>query len=287
MSPFKFMEFSTKNLKLINQLKSFLESRIWAVIYFHFRLKKRFLALILKIFVKKYRMSFTKNREFSPIADAILTLIDRITITNQKKKLLSILEILAKRNRSSEIFHLMRPSVLPLLFKLLRQNDEENHYDLRQAILEIRYSSSNKEIIKSYLVDSNKLIQETAVKIHGKWKVPDFAEDLVSLLKNENDRELNREIYVALGAIGPKAVPPLLEILDNENSTSAILRRVSYALRNIGHRNERISKATAKIIEKAIKLKDDELLTDFLLTAAHLRNMLKLHWQLLPYKAKT
>lgn len=208
---------------------------------------------------------------FSPSTDAILALIDRLSILPYSPELFSLLEVLLNSHQNFPLFNLMRPTVLGALFTLLKKNKPEDYYSYIEAAMEVRFSTQNLELIRRHLRNRNSNVRRLAIKLTGLYRIVEFTPELIHLLGNE-DREVSIAAYNAVGKIGEPAINCLLETVDDNNNPADIKRNCITALRNIGFRSENVSLALSNAFSFAMTSSETDLLRAILLTSAHLRD---------------
>lgn len=223
---------------------------------------------------------FNEGWSYSPVIDAVLALIDRLSDSadpERRKELLPLLDALILNHHHNSLFRLMKPSVLEFVFRLIEsQDDGEKHrrhrrYDYFEAAREIRYSMENEELLRRNFADLNASARELAIELTGIYGLARFVPRLVELLADE-EQDVRSAVYKACGRIGVPAIDALLTALDDTETSADVRQRVVWALNNIGHLNDRVSKSLSGQFEKALAASNVELTKTLLLAAAHLRD---------------
>src|ERR1700753_1397841 len=88
---------------------------------------------------------------YSSLLDAVLALIDRLSVVPRGPRLLLLLETILETHRYASLFRLMNPAVLGSLFELLKRDRSERPYKYRKAAVEVRPSSEALQIIRRHL----------------------------------------------------------------------------------------------------------------------------------------
>lgn len=210
-----------------------------------------------------------------PVADAVLSLIDRLATGAplQKDLLDLILEVIAVKHQEEWWFGLMKPSVLEFLFEKARSETKKGlFYEYRNASRHVRYSPSNDELLRRALYDLSDRAKELAAELIGEYGLVSFASDLIGLLGNE-DREVRDAAVKAFGKLGPTTIDPLLEKLVDSSADAPLRTRVTWALIYVGFRNDRISNAVAQQLPNASDDRDHDSFKQGLVNlATHLRD---------------
>ena len=227
---------------------------------------------------------------FSPVRDAVLALIDRLSVSDdeeQRRELLPLLEAIISAHHDNSLFRLMKPAVLEFIFKLVKNVEEAGTYpqDYFEAAREVRYSAQNKELLRRNFNDLAPSAREMAADLTGIYGLAKFVPQLVELLKDE-DENVRSAVFKACGRIGVPAIEPLLEALDNPDKEAGLKRLVVVALINVGHLNERVSDALVRQFERELNSNDDESFERLLLAAAHLRDRRQVEYALLALSHK-
>lgn len=221
---------------------------------------------------------------YSPVTDAVLALIDRLSDSQseKQKQLLPLLEALIANHHHNSLFELMKPAVLALVFKLIKKetDGDHRHYDYFEAARHVRYSSENKELLRRNFTDLNAAARELAVELTGIYKLADFVPQLIELLEDEEEERVRSAFFKACGSIGVSAIEPLLEALDNPETGDELAKKVVWALINIGHLNERISVSLSAQFKQALTASNAELIKTLLLVAAHFRDRAQIDYVL-------
>jgi HEAT repeat protein len=208
---------------------------------------------------------------YSPILDALLAWIDRLALTPHNPQLRMLIEILAEQHRSSDLFRLMRPTVMSSLFEIIKSEDVEDFYLYRDVAVEVRSSPKALAEIHRHLIDPNPQARQLAARLVGVHRDVSAASKLVTLLEDKEE-DVRHEAYTSFGHIGKAALPALLQALNDTSTSEERRSRCVIALRNVGFRDEEVSRALAECLRHAQAKTNAELLQTTLLTAAHLRD---------------
>lgn len=209
-----------------------------------------------------------------PIADGILTLIDRLATDKPRPTALLaiLLDAIAFRHRESSWFKVMKPSVLEYLFQKVREVDpDRTFYEYRTAARQVRYSARNDELLKRHLSDLSPHARELAVELIGQYKLVSFCAALIERLADE-EREVRQAALKAFGLIGPAGIEVLLDALGDDTRSETLRSSVAWALLNIGHLNEAVSKAISVEFPRARQRKLETLTKNLVFLSAHLRD---------------
>lgn len=209
---------------------------------------------------------------YSPLLDALLALADRLGENPRDTRLLLLLDILLEEHRSySDLFRLMRPTVIISLFELIVRNNPEYIHSYRDAAVEVRPSEELLTEVRLRLQDPNPHIRALAVELVGIHRDVISTSALTRLLEDQEE-EVSSAAWIAVGRIGMPAVAPLLEIANDSSQPAEFRSHCVAALRAIGFRDNEVSAAIAHCLEDAEANRDTRLLRNALLTAAHLRD---------------
>jgi hypothetical protein len=205
---------------------------------------------------------------YSPLLDAVLAWVDRLSDRPRAPRLLLMLESILHTHRGESLFNLMRPAVLGSLFEMLKRGDENEEWRIREAAVEVRPSAAMWSVISRHLHDLMPEARRLAVELAALHRREEFIPDLVGLLSDE-DEDVRHEVFVSFGRLGNAAVPFLLEALEDITKPTEVRSRYLSALRNVGYRNGEISDSLGHCLERT---EDIWLLKSALLLAAHLRD---------------
>jgi HEAT repeat protein len=208
---------------------------------------------------------------YSSLLDAVLALIDRLSVTPRSPRLLLLLETILETHRYASLFRLMSPAVLGSLFELLKRDHSERPYKYRKAAVEVRPSSEALQIVRRHLRDINAEARRLAAKLAGQHRDEESIPELIRLLEDE-DKDVRREAFGAFGFIGKPAIPLLMDALDNIEKSEEVRSRYVTALRNTGFRDEEVTAALGEILSAAQNAGETNLLRSALLAAARLRD---------------
>lgn len=210
--------------------------------------------------------------DYSPLLDALLALADRLGENPRDARLLTLLDVLLEEHRSySDLFRLMRPTVIISLFELIVRSDSEYIHPYRDAAAEVRSSVEMLTEVRLRLQDPDARARALAVELVGIHRDLSSTPTLARLLE-DRERIVSGAVWVAVGRIGEAAVPPLLEVANDSSQPSEFRRHCVAALRAIGFGNPEVSAAIARCLEDAEANNNAPMLQDALLTAAHLRD---------------
>jgi HEAT repeat protein len=209
---------------------------------------------------------------YSPLLDALLALADRLGENPRDNRLLILLDVLLEEHRSyNDLFRLMRPTLIISLFELIVRNNPEYIHTYRDAAVKVRSSEAMLAEVRHRLQDPDSRIRAIAVELVGIHRDVRSTSALTRLLEDQEE-EVSRATWIALGRIGVPAIAPLLEIADDSSQPVESRSHCIAALRAIGFRNEEVSAAIAHCLEDAEVNRYERLLRNALLTAAHLRD---------------
>lgn len=209
---------------------------------------------------------------YSPLLDGLLALADRLGEHPRAPRLLLLLDILLEEHHSySELFRLMRPTVIVSLFEMIMRDESEHIHSYREAARHIRPSEEMLVEVCRRLQDPDARIRELAVELAGINRDVASTPTLAGLLEDE-EREVSMAAWRALGRIGTPALDTLLEIANDSSRPVELRSHCVAALRAVGFRNAEVSAAVARSIVEAETNHDARLLRSALLTAAHLRD---------------
>lgn len=208
---------------------------------------------------------------YSSLLDAVLALIDRLSVAPRDPRLLLILDTILDTHRHSSLFRLMSPAVLGSLFELLKRDSSEQPYIYREAAVEVRPSSEALHIVRRHFRDINAEARRLAAKLAGLHRDEESIPDLIRLLEDD-DEDVRHEAFTAFGYVGRPAIPLLLDALNNGDKSEEVRSRYVIALRNIGILNDEVSAALAERLSVARRDGDANSLRSALLGAARLRD---------------
>jgi HEAT repeat protein len=210
--------------------------------------------------------------DYSPLLDGVLALADRLSERPREPRLLLLLDVLLEEHPSySELFRLMRPTIIVSLFELIIQDDSEHIYSYKEAARHVRASEEMLTEVRLCLQDPDARIRELAAELIGIHRDVNSTPTLTGLLEDE-EREVSLAAWVALGRIGRPALDTLLGVANDSSQPAESRRHCVSALRAVGFRDGWVSAAVARCLEDAEANRDTALLQSTFLTAAHLRD---------------
>lgn len=205
---------------------------------------------------------------YSPLLDALLAWVDRLSDRPRSPRLLLLLTSVLHSHRGESLFSLMQPAVLGSLFELLKRGDEDEVWRVRDAAVEVRPSPLIWPIIGRHLRDLKPEARRLAVELVVLHRHEEFIPDLVELLSDE-DEDVRREVFVGFGRLGRPSIPFLLRALEDRARPTELRERYLWALANVGYRDSLVSEGIGRCLKEVA---DDGLLQSALLVAAHLRD---------------
>lgn len=205
---------------------------------------------------------------YSPLLDALLAWVDRLSVRPRAPQLLLLLGAILDSHRGESLFNLMHPAVLGSLFEMLKRGDEDEIWRIREAAVEVRPSPIIWPIIGRHLHDLKPEARRLSVKLASRHRREEFIPNLIELL-GDDDEDVRHEVFVGFGRLGRAAVPALLAALGDTAKPVELRGRYLWALANIGYRDDNISNAIGECIKGAV---ESSLLQSALLLAAHLRD---------------
>jgi HEAT repeat protein len=205
---------------------------------------------------------------YSPLLDALLAWVDRLSDKPRSPRLLLLLESILNSHRGESLFGLMQPAVLGSLFELLKRGDENEVWRVRDAAVEVRPSPAIWPVVSRHLRDLKPEARRLAVELVALHRHEEFIPDLMELLGDE-DEYVRQEVFVSFGRLGRPSIPFLLRALADQARPTDLRERYLWALANVGYRDGRVSEWIGRCLEEVA---DDGLLQSALLLAAHLRD---------------
>lgn len=212
-----------------------------------------------------------ESRDFQPLLDALLALMDRFANQPYSSRSLALVEVLVESHRfqSRSLFGLMRPEVLKTIFEIIKQPDGHELYGYRDAALGIRPSLAALTEIRSHLNGENQPARQLAAELAGALHDKVAIEELIRLFRDP-DKNIRRKVFEAFGHIGKSAVGPLLRTINDSSQPVELRGSCITALRNVGFRNSEGSVTLRSSFEHSEG--EPELLVRSLLAAAGLRD---------------
>ena len=205
---------------------------------------------------------------YSPLLDALLAWVDRLSDRPRSPRLLLLLESILHSHRGESLFGLMQPAVLGSLFEMLKRGDENEVWGVRDAAVEVRPSPTIWPVVGRHLRDLKPEARRLAVELVALHRHEEFIPDLVELLGDE-DEYVRQEVFVSFGRLGKPSIPFLLRALEDQARPTDLRERYLWALANVGYRDSLVSEWIGRCLEGVA---DDGLLQSALLLAAHLRD---------------
>lgn len=209
---------------------------------------------------------------YAPVLDALLELADRLGENPREPRLLLLLGTLLEEHRSySDLFRLMRPTVIVSIFELITRDDSEYIHTYKEAARQVRASEEMLTEVRLRLQDPDSRIRELAAELAGVHRDVSSTSNLRQLLEDQEE-DVGRAAWIALGRIGRPALTSLLEIASDVSQPAESRSHCVAVLRVIGFRDAGVSAAVARCLLDAEDTDDARLMRNALLTAAHLRD---------------
>jgi HEAT repeat protein len=205
---------------------------------------------------------------YSPLLDALLAWVDRLSDRPRSPRLLLLLESILHSHRGESLFGLMQPAVLGSLFEMLKRGNKDEVWRVRDAAVEVRPSPSIWPVVDRHLRDLMPEARRLAVELVALHRHEEFTPNLVELLGDE-DEDVRREVFVGFGRLGRPSIPFLLRALEDRARPTELRERYLWALANVGYRDSSVSEGIGRCLEEEA---DHGLLQSALLLAAHLRD---------------
>ncbi|MCA1575766.1 MAG: HEAT repeat domain-containing protein [Acidobacteria bacterium] len=219
-------------------------------------------------------VSWAKEARFSlTTLDALLAWINRLVDETPRSTVLQqVVEILVEdfHFTSKSLFPLLSPSVIGVIFEIVKREGFDRIYFYREAIQGFRTAPESLAIVRRHLHDPNPVARQLAAALVGMHQDSQSQADLMSLLE-DSEESVREAAATAFGRLGRQAVSRLVGVIKDSSRLAEIRSRHLYALRGIGFFDEQVSKALAHCLEDDAN-SSSSLVTNALLTAAHLRD---------------
>jgi hypothetical protein len=211
-----------------------------------------------------------ESRNFQPLLDALLALMDRFANQPYSSPSLALVEVLVESHRfqNRSLFGLMRPEVLKTVFEIIKDG-EHRLQGYREAALGIRPSPASRAEIRAHLSVESQAARQLAAELSGALHDEVAIEELIKLFQDP-DKNIRRKVFEAFGHIGKTAVGPLLRTINDPSRSVELRTACIVALRNVGFRNREISLTLKRGLQQAEF--EPKLLNRTLLAAAGLRD---------------
>jgi HEAT repeat protein len=218
-------------------------------------------------------VSWAKEARFSfTTLDALLAWINRLVENPRSAILQQVVEILVEHFyfASRSFFRLLSPSVIAVIFEIVKREGFDRIFFYREAIQGVRASPESLTIIRRHLHDPNPVARQLAAALVGMHQDWQSQTDLMSLL-GDSEESVRGAAFNAFGRLGKQAVSTLAKVIEDTTASVETRSRHLYALREIGFLDEQVSKAISHSLEDNAN-SSAGLVTNALLTAAHLRD---------------
>jgi HEAT repeat protein len=214
----------------------------------------------------------TKARNYYPMADAMLALMDRLAANPVNPRLLTLVSALVEEYHfhSSSVFRLVSPAIVSSIFAIIKQEGVQDYFAYGDAAIEMRHSPESLAVIRHHLRHPNPLARELAARLAGVHQDTAAAVELIELLEDAED-EVRSRAYISLSHIGKPAIPPLVQIITDVSQPPEHRASCLSALRGVGFRNDAISAAICFSVTNT-QNSSSKLLQSAFLAAAHLRD---------------
>lgn len=213
-----------------------------------------------------------ESRFYSTTLDALLAWINRLVENPRSTVLQQIVEVLVEDFyfTSKSFFRLLSPSVIGVIFEIVKREGFDRIFFYREAIQGVRTAPESLAIIRRHLQDPNPVARQLAAALVGMHQDSQSQTDLMSLLE-DSEESVRGAAATAFGRLGQQAVSALATVIEDSSRSAEIRSRHLYALREIGFLDAQVSKAVSHCLEDYGN-SSASLVANALLTAAHLRD---------------
>jgi nucleoside phosphorylase/HEAT repeat protein len=204
--------------------------------------------------------------------DALLAWINRLVENPRNTVLQQVVEVLVEDFyfTSRSFFRLLSPSVIGVIFEIVKREGFDQIFFYREAIQGVRTAPESLAIIRRHLHDPNPVARQLAAASVGMHQDSESQTDLMSLLE-DSEESVRGAAATAFGRLGRQAISTLAKVIQDSSRSAEIRGRHLFALREIGFLDEQGSKAIELCLEDDAN-SSASLVTNALLTAAHLRD---------------